>query len=438
MSLVFVHLSDIHFGQEKGGILHINDDVKEQLLNDAREEVMKLANQKADGVIISGDIAYGGKPNEYEIAGKWLDRLTAAVGCEITAVQVVPGNHDIDRDEITPITQSVIDEIIEKGDEALDRFLDREADRELLYRRFHGYRTFAEGYDCPLDSEGRVSKDHVFELAPNRRIKFLGLNTALICSKSDKEEGGLILGKRQHVIPIESGLETIVIAHHPLNWIQDSHAAGKYIRKRARVFISGHEHMPSHKLEQTNQDADLVSLASGAAAPPKADEQYNYCYNILEFQWLEKEDALLLNIYGRIWDHENVEFISDANHFKNGSASYKIKCPNFKKYIGDAVNKKTLQNTEHKYSEVSVNVDVKGTSKEYSMGEEAEINLVLLKFFRDLTSGERLSLLIELGAIPNTWDETLTHGAERSAFNKLLAAGKLEQVHDKINQILHK
>ncbi|GAA3773102.1 metallophosphoesterase [Flavobacterium ginsengiterrae] len=438
MSLIFVHLSDIHFGQEKGGSLHINDDVKERLLDDARTEVMKLSKQKADGVIISGDIAYGGKLIEYEIAGKWLDRLTAAVGCEITDVQVVPGNHDIDFDEITPITQSVIDEIIEKGDEALDKFLDREADRELIYRRFHGYRTFAEGYDCPLDSEGRVSKDHIFELAPNRRIKFLGLNTALICSKSEKEEGGLILGKRQHVIPIEPGLETIVIAHHPLNWIQDSNAAGRYIRKRARVFISGHEHMPSHKLEQTNEDADLVSLASGAAAPPKADDQYNYCYNILEFQWLEEEDALLLNIHGRMWDYDNVEFISDGNHFNNGLASYKIRCPNFRKEAGTEVNKISLQNIQHKCDEVSVNLDVKETPKEYSMGEEAEINLVLLKFFRDLTSGERLSLLIELGAIPNTWNETLTHGTERSAFNKLLAAGKLEQVHDKINQILHK
>ena len=39
-------------------------------------------------MIVTGDVAYGGKPLEYENAGKWLDRLTAAVGCPKTAVKL--------------------------------------------------------------------------------------------------------------------------------------------------------------------------------------------------------------------------------------------------------------------------------------------------------------------------------------------------------------
>jgi metallophosphoesterase superfamily enzyme len=106
MSHIYIHLSDIHFGQEKGGDLYIHDDIKEQILTDAREYVIGLKNEKADGVIVSGDIAYAGKQQEYVNAGKWLDRLTAAVGCDVTNVQVVPGNHDIDREKITAITQT--------------------------------------------------------------------------------------------------------------------------------------------------------------------------------------------------------------------------------------------------------------------------------------------------------------------------------------------
>ena len=37
MPLTYVHLSDIHFGQEKGAELIIHDDVKDRLVEDAKE-----------------------------------------------------------------------------------------------------------------------------------------------------------------------------------------------------------------------------------------------------------------------------------------------------------------------------------------------------------------------------------------------------------------
>jgi hypothetical protein len=39
MSITYVHLSDIHFGQEKGADLIIHNDVKERLIEDAQEQV---------------------------------------------------------------------------------------------------------------------------------------------------------------------------------------------------------------------------------------------------------------------------------------------------------------------------------------------------------------------------------------------------------------
>src|SRR5690348_619334 len=92
MPITFIHLSDIHFGQEKGGQVNINDDVKECLIEDARKRVAHLCKGVADGIIVSGDIAYAGKLAEYQQAGEWLDRLALAIGCKKTAVQVVPGN----------------------------------------------------------------------------------------------------------------------------------------------------------------------------------------------------------------------------------------------------------------------------------------------------------------------------------------------------------
>jgi metallophosphoesterase superfamily enzyme len=110
MSLVFVHLSDIHFGQEKGGAIYINKDVRERLLDDAYEFV-RTSDLKVDGIIVTGDLAYGGSIQEYEMAGKFLDDLAERVSCPKTAVQIIPGNHDIHRPSISSASRWMLNEL---------------------------------------------------------------------------------------------------------------------------------------------------------------------------------------------------------------------------------------------------------------------------------------------------------------------------------------
>ncbi len=108
MKAIYVHVSDIHFGQEKdGGLITSNDEAKRCLIQDARAEVGKFGVEAA-GVIVTGDIAYSGKDSEYSDAGKWLAELTDAIGCKRTDVQMVPGNHDIDRKAITNTLETVL------------------------------------------------------------------------------------------------------------------------------------------------------------------------------------------------------------------------------------------------------------------------------------------------------------------------------------------
>ncbi len=150
MSLIYLHLSDIHFGQEKGGILFTHNDVRERVVDDVRLFVKSKFGRGVDGIIVSGDLAYGGSTTEYQVAARWLDRLTVAAGCPLTAIQVVPGNHDINRDGICKSTKRMLEEIASKGESELDSYLEHPKDREVFYGRFDDYRAFAEGYDCPL------------------------------------------------------------------------------------------------------------------------------------------------------------------------------------------------------------------------------------------------------------------------------------------------
>src|SRR3954464_4939066 len=125
MPISFIHLSDIHFGQEVGGDKIVHNDVKEQVIRDVGRTVKDLRSGFASGIIVSGDIAYGGKAEEYVEAAAWLDRMATVAGCAITDIQVVPGNHDIDRDLISHGTAVMLQEISDEGEVKLDTFLNR-------------------------------------------------------------------------------------------------------------------------------------------------------------------------------------------------------------------------------------------------------------------------------------------------------------------------
>src|SRR5437016_1580697 len=90
----FVQLSDIHFGQERGGSLPPHEDVRHTLLADTTQ--LAESRGPAHLVIVVGDTAFAGKEVQYKRAGEWLDQLTRAVKCRENDVRVVPGNHDCD------------------------------------------------------------------------------------------------------------------------------------------------------------------------------------------------------------------------------------------------------------------------------------------------------------------------------------------------------
>jgi 3',5'-cyclic AMP phosphodiesterase CpdA len=291
MSIAFIHLSDIHFGQERGGVVVVHDDAKARLIEDLAAMVEGLSEKKAAGVIITGDIAYSGKADEYKIAAHWLDKVAAAAKCAITDIMVVPGNHDIDRDEISSSAEWQLSEIQTKGETVLDKFLANERDRTVLYARFTAYIPFAEAYNCSMDCQGGLASKRVVELAPGRSLLFMGLNSALVCKVKDRE-GELLLGARQRVLPVQPGQELVVLCHHPLRWLQDSDDARRFVQSRARVFISGHEHKPAVQVDPIEAGCDLMTLEAGATVPPAAEGPFTYTYNIIEFAWEPVDDRL--------------------------------------------------------------------------------------------------------------------------------------------------
>lgn len=429
MPFAFVHLSDIHFGQDRGGSeLYVYDDVKERLIEDATAEIGKLGGHAA-GLLVTGDIAYAGKRHEYEEAAKWLDRLAAAINCEKTGVQVVPGNHDIDWEHISSGCQMMIDAIIAHGEPRLSNFLKQAVDREVLYNRFASYRPFAEGYNCPLATQGGFFSRKTLELAPGRMLRFVGLNSALVCSRADIE-GKLLLGTQQHVLPRAAGEELVVLAHHPMHWLQDAEQATRYLKSRARVFISGHEHNPALHVEKVPDGSDLMSLAAGATVPPIGENAYTYTYNILVFDWDEPTDGLRVEVLPRAWRWETTAFEADDRRLGGLSRTVVLDCPNFRR----APKPKSPSSVEARVvAEAEPTADHGAGVQGPRMTPDTE--LLLLRFFRDLAPAERVAVLVKLQALPEDWDEPLTHGVERNVFDSLAAEGRLRDLELAIDDL---
>ena len=441
MSATFVHVSDIHFGQERDERVHIHDDVKQQLIVDAGKIVRDLPGRAAQGILVTGDIAHSGKPEQYEQAGEWLDRLAAAINCEIYRIQMVPGNHDVDQDKQSVSSSHLLEVLKGKGPSEYESIIANEADRASLFSRFDAYGRFGEGYDCPLNAEGKYATNLQVELALGRTIRFLRLNSALLCTGTETDENQqLIIGARQFTIPRNEGEEIIVLMHHPLNWFKDSNDARDYLRSRARVVISGHEHNPKVVIDEVEDDCTMMMLAAGATVPFKSDETYTFTYNVIEFSWDEEQDALAVTIHPRAWNPRRTRFESDETPLDGLDSRLVLRSPNFldcKRPVVEAVSAAVKVSQACGAEPVVEMVAVADTEGETLVPPEVEgYRVVLLHFFRDLTEEKRLRILVELDAIPVDSNERITQGVQRRLLDWLVRQGRISEVERMINEFL--
>src|SRR5581483_3060637 len=101
-TVVMLHLSDVHFGENlKGekmhrfrdkGMLHLKKTLAEHVFEQCKKE------KKADVslfLVVSGDIAYLAKKDEYEDAARFIADLKRDLELDNGHVVIVPGNHDV-------------------------------------------------------------------------------------------------------------------------------------------------------------------------------------------------------------------------------------------------------------------------------------------------------------------------------------------------------
>ena len=328
----FVHLSDIHFGQERGGTFVHHDDARFQLIRDCRKLRDEIGS--ADGILITGDVAFGGKREEYDRAGQWIDQLVEAIGCELIDVRTIPGNHDVDRGRIDYFCQLAHNHLRKvdpgKVDAELESMMRGGEEGNSLLPKLSTYREFASRFGCDFPSPQNPSWKKAYPLGPHYRLEFVGMNSVQVCDASDSE-GQMVLGNTQYVLRPEDNVEYVVLVHHPLHWFRDRGDASRYL-KRARVLMVGHEHSLEIKKVSHDIGEEQLEIYAGATNPPETGAGYPYRYNWLEFALAgnEVERRLRVTTHPRVWDHARTRFAADLVRL-NGAPSFatEVACPNF-------------------------------------------------------------------------------------------------------------
>ena len=193
--MLLLHISDIHFQHPACATPHLDPDrpYRTRLIQDARDRVSVHGN--VDAIVVGGDIAFKGAPEEYKAALEWLDELATATGCPRERIYVVPGNHDVDRKfiERTPATRNAQAAIknaatpARREREVRLQFGDPETGRSLL-APLTAYNDFAARFACQLYPPDRLYWLNELPMGQGVTLRIHGLTSTIISGFEGKDD----------------------------------------------------------------------------------------------------------------------------------------------------------------------------------------------------------------------------------------------------------
>jgi hypothetical protein len=303
MSLRLLHLSDIHFGGY-GPVWDEDDDQREQVL----EDVKRLVGEGGaiDGILVGGDVAHSGQPQQYARARKWLAALVDVCRCPHGNVWVVPGNHDIDRGRVAAsailrdFRSAVRSCSLSDLDEMLRERLADDPCCDALVSTLEAYNEFALTWGCHVSAHKFHWEDDTLRLG-DRRVLLWGMNSVLVSDDSDSgrdpdqgTEANLLLGTRQSRIPGAAGTVRVALVHHPPSWLRDWERVKPYL-DRAHVVLLGHEH---RFVPEQAKPGETLYVRAGAVGPELGPD-WVPSYNLLTFDIVNEQ--LEVEVEPRCW-----------------------------------------------------------------------------------------------------------------------------------------
>lgn len=265
--IAWLQVSDIHMRQRD----EWSQDVVLRAMTDSIRE-RRAKGSTFDFILATGDLAFSGKKEEYELVERFLDELVSASGVPKERIFCIPGNHDVNRDRQKLCFQGARSALTSPN--AVDPVLAPDNDDlATLKQRQETYRAFQTSY---FGGQARaVTPDglaYVSSLAiDDVVIAIIGLNSAWLAEGGNADHGNLLIGERQVINAFHAAENfdahiVIGMAHHPLHLLRDfdRSAATRHITERCDFYHCGHLHQPEFHGAGFDPSACLT-VAAGAS-----------------------------------------------------------------------------------------------------------------------------------------------------------------------------
>lgn len=334
--MLFVHLSDIHFRKTEVGQ---PDDPNLALRSDIVRDVRRMRKEigrPADGILLTGDVAFAGRAEEYAFAYAWLEeKLCPEAGCKIDDVFVIPGNHDVDRNAENDIAQNMAREAL-RAKPAKDlngylrQWLRSKIASSVIFGPIEEYNRFAAKFLCLLkpylDNDGtedlaaRPFARRDLPLNDGSTLRLWGFNTVLVSDITDDKDR-MLIDPAAAQIEEEDGVCHVVMAHHPFGWLKNGQDFQDRCEKVAQVQLFGHEH--TLRVEEGKY---FLRIRAGAMHPDRDERDWKPGYNWIDMSVEGSNDKrkLVVKVWVRQFETNNFLAIPDRKGNPIWENSYEL------------------------------------------------------------------------------------------------------------------
>src|ERR1041385_4521010 len=243
MKLLLIQLSDIHVKNENDPILLRNKKIYEAIRN---------LDYEVEGcvIIISGDIAYSGKEEQYIAAIDFISSLEKQCseywkGVDIKIV-ALPGNHDCDFTGTHEARDILVNTITKNKHSKADP-----ASIEVCTEVQEKFFEFRDALTPTTELTGtKLFYEYTFQIGDGL-ILIRCCNTAWL-SQIPEQQGSLYFPTDAIVKNAGNFQIALSVFHHPYNWLDANNAREfrKVIESNSDIILTGHEHDMSSRYQR--------------------------------------------------------------------------------------------------------------------------------------------------------------------------------------------
>jgi predicted MPP superfamily phosphohydrolase len=275
MKIFILHLSDIHIRSEKDVILSRKTKLFDTFKN-------RLDEVELIFFVLSGDIVYSGKQEEYLIALELISSLKSMTETKLdkdVKIIVVPGNHDCDFDlGNASVRELVIHKIISGGIKNIDpNFIESCCEVQKPFQDF---------LQLIQDENNLKYSDELLWVYTyaigDKKIQFNCYNTSWV-SQIHEEQGKICFPINRYDTNLLNEEANLIISifHHPYVWQQAVNAREVMdtLESNSSIIITGHDHINSEAIKH-DLIGGVTEYIEGGVLQDK-DNRYNSSFNVI-------------------------------------------------------------------------------------------------------------------------------------------------------------